>query len=148
MDSIRAFMARGHKACDELFAQAEAAAGDWDAAGAKLRGFRHALEQHLAMEEDVLFPAFEEHTGMAGAGPTVVMRAEHAQMRALLDQLAEAVGSRDAEGYLGVADTLLVLMQQHNLKEEAMMYPMLDAKVGPRADELIARCRELADQAA
>ncbi len=137
------FMIRGHKDCDDLFARAEEAAGDWTRTAVELGAFRRALEQHLAMEEEVLFPAFEDQTGMSGGGPTATMRVEHAQMRTLLEQLADAVADCDEKRYLGVADTLLVLMQQHNLKEEAMMYPMLDSALGERIAELIARCNGL-----
>jgi iron-sulfur cluster repair protein YtfE (RIC family) len=140
MTTITDFMSAGHRECDELFARAEDAAGDWAKTGVELAGFRRALEQHLAMEEQVLFPAFEDQTGMRDAGPTATMRAEHAQMRALAAQLADAVGECDQKRYLGVAETLLMLIQQHNAKEESMMYPMLDSAVGDRAAELIAGC--------
>jgi iron-sulfur cluster repair protein YtfE (RIC family) len=143
MKTISDFMTAAHRDCDELFARAEEAAGDWAKTALELGGFRRALEQHLAMEEDVLFPAFEQQTGMSDGGPTEAMRAEHTHMRALLDQLADAVADRDEKRYLGVADTLLVLMQQHNMKEESMMYPMIDSAVAERIAELIASCNAL-----
>ena len=80
---------------------------------------------------------------MSEGGPSQTMRVEHAQMRALLEQLGDAIAGRDEDAYLGLADTLLVLMQQHNLKEEGMMYPMLDAALADRVDELLAGCRAL-----
>ena len=39
--------------------------------------------RHFEMEEAVLFPAFEEATGMT-QGPTMVMHAEHVQMKGVL----------------------------------------------------------------
>ena len=141
--TITEFMTGAHKACDEQFARAEAAAGEWGRVATDFAAFRGGLEQHLAMEDDVLFPAFEDATGMSEGGPSQTMRAEHVQMRALLEQLGDAIASRDEDAYLGLADTLLVLMQQHNLKEEGMMYPMLDAALADRVDELLAGCRAL-----
>jgi hemerythrin-like domain-containing protein len=38
---------------------------------------------HFGVEESVLFPRFEQSTGMY-RGPTQVMRGEHVQMRQLL----------------------------------------------------------------
>lgn len=114
-----------HKHCDDLFAAAEelAYAGNWDAcAGAGAR-FLGELEAHFATEEQVLFPAFEAATGMSG-GPTQVMRMEHAQMRELMAQLTAALAKRDRDAFGGAADTLLILMQQHNMKEENILYPM------------------------
>ncbi|MBL3588553.1 MAG: hemerythrin domain-containing protein, partial [gamma proteobacterium endosymbiont of Lamellibrachia anaximandri] len=91
-----------------------------------------------AMEEEVLFPAFEEVTGMA-MGPTVVMRGEHAQMRDLFQEMTESVEAKDQDRYLGLSDTLLVVMQQHNAKEEQMLYQMSDQVLGGQASELLSR---------
>lgn len=145
MTRIGEFMAADHRHCDDAFARAEeaAAGGDWSAAGAAFETFLAAMARHLAMEEQLLFPAFEEATGMSGSGPTEIMRTEHSQMRALFDQMKNAVASRDGNQVLGLCETLLVLMQQHNIKEEAMMYPMLDQALGAHAGELIGRCNAL-----
>ncbi len=116
-----------HKRCDEAFADAEAAAADerWPAAAAATERFVRMLTAHLSSEEGTLFPAFEAATGMSG-GPTFVMRAEHEQMRGLLDELSSAVKAQAKDDFAGAAETLLVLMQQHNLKEENILYPMCD----------------------
>ncbi|MBT3836906.1 MAG: hemerythrin domain-containing protein, partial [Thiotrichales bacterium] len=90
-------------------------------------------------EEEILFSAFEEATGSA-QGPTMVMRMEHEQMRSLLQNLQQAVESRDAEQALGVADTLMIMMQQHNMKEEQMLYPMIDRSL-PDTDSVMARMK-------
>jgi hemerythrin-like domain-containing protein len=112
-----------HRHCDDLFVVAEDSAqrGDWAAA-----------------EEDLLFPAFEAATGMS-AGPTQIMRHEHEQMRSLLSQLSLACQAHDDESYAGVAETLLMLMQQHNMKEENILYPMCDQALGAQAQALGAR---------
>ena len=51
-------------------------------------------------------------------------------MREVLATLAEALASGDLDDYLGQAETLLILMQQHNMKEEQMLYPMSDRALG------------------
>jgi hemerythrin-like domain-containing protein len=144
MASIEVFMGQDHKACDDRFARAEAAvaAADWAAATSEFAAFRKAMERHFEMEEGVLFDAFEERTGMSG-GPTMVMREEHAQMRDVLASLAEAVAARDADEYLGQAETLNVLMQQHNIKEEQVLYRMMDQHLADEADMLLARYADL-----
>ena len=140
MSSIRDFMGDAHRACDELFAAAEEAASknDWERARDLSDRFRHATLHHFRMEEDVLFPAFETRTGM-NMGPTQVMRGEHVQMRDLMQQMADAAQAGDANAYLGHAETLNMLMQQHNMKEENVLYPMTDqALAGEREDVLQA----------
>ncbi|MCW8830593.1 MAG: hemerythrin domain-containing protein [Gammaproteobacteria bacterium] len=124
---IREFMAQDHKDCDQLFAIAENAAsqGDWDTATQAFNDFVQAMERHLGIEENELFPAFEEASGMT-MGPTEMMRSEHDQMRVLFAEMREAVDTKHADDYLGVSETLLILMQQHNMKEEQILYSMMD----------------------
>lgn len=133
-----------HKHCDELFADAEdaCASGDWDAGAKAFALMRDELETHFASEEELLFPAFETETGMT-SGPTEVMRGEHRQMRDLLIQMQEALSSRDSDAFGGSAETLLILMQQHNMKEENILYPMCDNALGASTvgAELAARLK-------
>ena len=139
MGTILEFMGSDHHACDDVFASAEAAVAqkNWDRARSLFERFQAAMARHLAMEEDVLFPAFESRTGMSG-GPTEVMRMEHAQMRDLLQAMANAVAAGNQNSYLGLSETLNMLMQQHNLKEENMLYPMSDRVLGAERDSLIS----------
>lgn len=140
MTGITSPLHNHHKLCDDDFADAEDAArkGDWAACAATYGKFRTELLAHFSVEEEVLFPAFEQRTGMAG-GPTQVMRGEHVQMRDLMQQMADAAQAGDANAYLGHAETLNMLMQQHNMKEENVLYPMTDqALAGEREDVLQA----------
>lgn len=138
MSTILEFLGNDHRACDDLFASAEDAAGkgNWDSARDLFDRFRAAMAHHFAMEEAVLFPAFEARTGNS-MGPTEVMRMEHAQMRGLLQQMAAAAEAADEAGYLGASETLNMLMQQHNLKEENVLYPMSDGALGPEREAVI-----------
>jgi hemerythrin-like domain-containing protein len=138
MHTILEFMGSDHKACDDLFAAAEAAVAkkNWDSARSLFDSFQAAMAHHLAMEEEVLFPAFEARTGMT-MGPTQVMRSEHEQMRDLIASMARAVAESGQDRYLGLSETLNMLMQQHNLKEENVLYPMTDQVLGGERDDLI-----------
>lgn len=138
MSTIVEFLGNDHRACDDLFASAEAevAQHKWDSARSLFGQFEQAMAHHLTMEEDVLFPAFEDRTGMR-AGPTEVMRMEHAQMRGLLQEMASAVAAGNRDSYLGLSETLNMLMQQHNLKEENMLYPMADRALGTDREAII-----------
>ncbi len=127
MEQISSIMAHHHRECDEYFSSMENAvsAGEWEAAERAWKAFQGNILNHFASEEETLFPAFEEVTGNS-QGPTMVMRMEHEQMRSLLDGLKQAMESRHAEQVLGVADTMMMLIQQHNMKEEQILYPMID----------------------
>lgn len=132
-----------HKHCDELFADAESAvaAQEWTRAKMLLGAFHNDLETHFRTEEEVVFPAFEAATGMAG-GPTQMMRYEHAQMRELLDRMEDALRQQDKDAFAGDAETLLILMQQHNMKEENILYPMIDRSLAGQAGALGPVLRE------
>jgi hemerythrin-like domain-containing protein len=116
-----------HIDCDDLFVVMEEAAQkkSWNAAEIAMREFIDATESHFRREETLLFPALEAATGSV-MGPTQMMRLEHAQMRGLFDQMTEALSRKDGSAIASAADTLLILMQQHNMKEENILYPMCD----------------------
>jgi len=145
MTTISDFLIPDHHFCDGLFAttEAEVAKGDWGSAFAGFSHFHKSMKHHFAMEEEVMFPAFENRTGIT-QGPTSMMRNEHCQMTDLLSQLADAVEVKDRESFLGDADTLLILIQQHNLKEEQMLYRMADQVLEGQLDEVVGRMRAMA----
>lgn len=139
MTTISAFLTDDHRACDESLVATERLIADarWDDARVRCNEFGAAVERHFAREEEVLFPAFEAATGMT-TGPTAVMRAEHRQIRQVLASLQAALGRRDRNDCLGIVETLLMLIQQHNAKEENVLYPMSDRALGARAAAVVA----------
>ncbi len=145
LDTISAFMTQVHHHCDTLFADAENAVvdGDWAAATGHFAVFEQETLRHFSAEEEIMFPAFESATGMA-MGPTEVMRMEHRQMRGVFAEMADALRLRDRDAFLGASETLLMLMQQHNLKEEQMLYRMTDQVLaGERGAAVLAAMRAL-----
>lgn len=143
MNSIRDCMTGDHRRCDDLFVVVEQSLNQGGAgvAGNKFDDFCRATLAHFQAEEDFLFPAFEEKTGMR-MGPTQMMRLEHQQMRALMEEGRQALAGGDDEGYGGAAETLLILMQQHNMKEENVLYPMCDEHLDDLATDLLAQLQE------
>ncbi len=146
MESISSWMQQDHVAIDSIAERATAAAASGDAAGMARDAaqFLSQLERHIEMEERVLFPAFEERTGMTAAGPSVQMREEHDQMRGVFDQMRAAIESKDTAGWQSASHALLEILVPHNQKEEQMMYPMLDDAMGPDAAQLLAEVKAMA----
>ena len=144
MSSIKDFMTQDHRDCDEMFAEMEdAVASKSDEALAKFEAFQDSLTNHFKMEEMVLFPQFEHASGMT-QGPTQVMVMEHEQMRELLSKMEDAVQANDNDKFFGLSETLMILMQQHNMKEEQMLYTMIQQHLGDDADYIISRMRTVA----
>lgn len=144
MTTLSRYLSDDHVACDDLFAEAENAVADADWAGGcyGFDAFRASTLRHFEREEAVLFPAFEAATGMTG-GPTMVMRSEHEQMRVALDAMARAIGQQDATAYLGHSETLLMLLRQHNLKEEQILYPMAERALAGEMEGVLAKMQNV-----
>jgi len=145
VDSIPDCMTAQHRQCDEVFAEAESAVAEnnWPVAKQKWQDFAQALEAHLQAEETILFPLFERATGMT-SGPTQVMRMEHEQMRMLAKELEQALFASNQEEYLGLSETMIVLTQQHNMKEESMLYPMSEMHL-PNAEKVASRLKQFCE---
>lgn len=143
METITQTLSAEHSHCDQLFAQAEekAANKQWEQTNTHFVAFKTAMEGHFTMEEKVLFPAVEERTGQT-AGPTAVMRMEHQQMRQVFDEMQKALTQQDSEEYLGLSETLLVLMQQHNAKEQQILYPMSDQVLNKEVPFILDQMRQ------
>ncbi len=139
MSTISDYMTRHHRDCDAAFGRAEerAATKDWTGLAHEANSVLAELDRHIVAEEELLFPAFEERTGMSGGGPTAVMRMEHEEMRGVMAQMRAAAGGRDGAQYLKASRALLELLETHNMKEENMMYPMLDRVLGEEAGALL-----------
>lgn len=86
--------------------------------------FKAGLERDIVWEEAILFPSFENKTGMT-EGPTKIMRSKHQQIRGILEAIAgKLIAGTDATG--DDETGLLALLGSHNQKEESTPYPMID----------------------
>jgi len=144
METISSFLTHDHRACDEEFANLENAVAEdnWELAQEKLDKFGSDLLHHFDMEEKVMFIAFEDRTGMT-QGPTAMMRMEHEQMKQILEQLKVDLEKKDKDHFFGVSESLMMLMQQHNMKEEQMLYAMADAHLGAEVEAVIENMKAL-----
>ena len=115
MKTLLEFMQIHHGQCDQLYADGENSLLDeqMEEGVGQITTFLSEMERHFLMEETVLFPTFEDISGMR-QGPTQVMRMEHQQIRNLLARMSDAVTRMDRDEILEVGETLLILMQQHN----------------------------------
>ena len=139
MTRIAEYMSTDHHACDESFALAEAAAlgNDWRGAETAFQIFCNDMARHFRMEEDLLFPALLAAGGPQG--PVQMMHMEHAQMNDLIEQMTSALNDKNGKTYGGLSETLLIVMQQHNLKEEQILYPIADRLLAAECATLIGR---------
>ena len=144
MSNIQEHLIPQHKTCDDHFVKAEkaATAGAWPEVEKYFSAFLKEMKAHFSREEEVLFPEIEKFIG-SGMGPTVIMRDEHEQMRGLFDELSLALEKKDSGSYLGATETLMILMQQHNMKEENILYSMADNFLASNSGDVIARMQSI-----
>lgn len=143
MDTICAYLKHDHQRCDELFDQAETSVAqrNWKSAIENFLRYQDVLRQHIRMEEKILLPAFAR-TLPGSAEPIAMLRMEHKQINGIVNRMWESVQRFDAVDYVLHAETLTLLMQQHTLKEEEMLYPLLDRALACKRSMIISAMAE------
>jgi len=125
-DTISDYLSWDHDRLDALLQSASQLVKDgaWVHAWRVYAEFERGLNRHIRLEEEILFPVFEERAGTTG--PTVVMREEHRLIRGVLSVLSAAVGRADAAGFRAGLTALQAVLPAHNEKEERVLYPTTD----------------------
>ncbi len=140
--TILELMLGHHRQCDDAFAKLEnlVAEKNWSNPQA-FEDFFSIMTKHFQAEEDLLFAALENKMG-GPIGPTMMMRQEHQQMSVLLKQMKEAFAAKDHKKFLSLSETWMIITQQHNMKEEEILYPMMDDSLGAEAPALISQAQQ------
>jgi regulator of cell morphogenesis and NO signaling len=140
---ITTYMREDHAGLDGLFMQFQSLRADHEAAKAAFSSFKQSLQRHIAREEGILFPLFEQRTGLVDHGPSVVMRQEHWRIKGCLDAIEDALHAGHA--YDGLAQELTQILAAHDRKEESVLYPWIDVIIFPvEGRELLTRMRAVA----
>ena len=123
---VTTYYEEDHDRLDELFKSfRQEKRQNYPKAKEYFKQFRAGLQRHIVWEEEILFPLFEEKTGLIGAGPTQVMRMEHRLIGKYLEAIHDKVRVQDPESDEEEA-LLLNTLQFHNHKEEHILYPAID----------------------
>ena len=93
----------------------------------RMRWLRNVLARHLAIEEDVLFPAYLASGG--NEGWVRGLRNEHDRLRHDINHLDDPVAQR----------RFLLLLDGHDEKEEQIVYPDILMRLGGAAREISQR---------
>lgn len=138
------FMRNDHRMCDHLYAEAEnmLLIKESEKALTLFENFSITTLHHFDMEEKELFITFEKRTGMMG-GPTQMMRYEHQQLRSLIESMRLALRENRTDDFFGIGESFMIMLQQHNMKEEQMLYPMIDRALGSDARLMVQTLQEM-----
>jgi len=124
-ESIKDYFGEDHDRLDGLFKKfQDLKRRDLLKAKELFKEFKFGLQRHIIWEEEILFPLFEEKTGIT-SGPTQVMRMEHRQIRGHLESIHKKVQDQNPDTDQE-EEMLLAVLSAHNQKEENILYPAVD----------------------
>lgn len=137
--TISTFFEEDHDRLDGLFKTFQSIKrSDFATARQAFKEFKFGLQRHIVWEEDLLFPLWEEKTGMAEGGPTQVMRREHRQIGDCLEAIHRKVQEEEPDSDRE-EQALLELLKAHNMKEERVLYPSIDSVTTEEERETVYR---------
>lgn len=90
--------------------------GRWPAYRRHFAVLREGLAQHMAFEEEAVFPVLER----GAPAPVQALREQHAQLRRHLETLGAAAPEQDPAGCLAELDDLHSLLEAHHSAEMAL----------------------------
>jgi len=138
-NTISTFYEQDHDRLDELFKTfQQLKRSDFAKAKEAFNDFKSGLQRHIVWEEDLLFPLWEEKTGMSERGPTFVMRAEHRRIGQQLEAVHDKVVGQNLDSDQE-EQALLDLLGSHNMKEERVLYPAIDQMTSEKEREIVFR---------
>jgi len=126
METVLGFMGDDHDRLDSIFRGFRK-----NKAKSLFHEFKIGLQRHIVWEEEILFPLFENKTGMHDIGPTAVMRAEHRQIKGFLEEIHTKIANGDTDTS-DLEDQLVEILAEHNSKEEDILYPWIDNSVSEK----------------
>lgn len=138
MESIGEAFGRDHRRLEQALdaSVAHVSAEHWAEAAAGFAEFRRGIEQHMAIEEQELFPVVEDG---AETALTATLRKGHRDLRVFFDELNDALEAHDVEEFGRIARTMRALLARHDEKEEAELYPAAQARLSGRLAVVIGR---------
>jgi iron-sulfur cluster repair protein YtfE (RIC family) len=135
--TITAFFEQDHDQLDDFFKTfQQLKRSDFPKAKEAFKEFQVGLQRHIVREEDLLFPLWEEKTGMSEERPTVAMRADHRRIGQQLETIHGKVAAQNPDSDQE-EQALLDLLGSHNRKEERALYPAIDQVANAETRETI-----------
>lgn len=114
---------------------------DWESVNLIFSQLVMHLKRHIALEEKVLYPAYES-APHAPQGPTTALRQEHSTIIRMIQDMAPVIKSRNSEHVLECLAHLENQMIKHHEKEEDIFLPMASHILNASHDELLRKLSE------
>jgi len=143
MHSTNNWLIHEHSMYESLLSRCTEAAEveDWKAVDSLFRRMISHLKRHMALEEEVLYPAYEAEAH-APQGPTGALREEHDHIVRLVTDMVRVIKTRDSDHVIECLAHLEKQMIKHHEKEEDIFLPMASHILEARRDVI---SRQLAE---
>ncbi len=69
--------------------------------------------------------------------PIQVMLMEHQQIKGLFNDIESAIQNGDKNRAIGIIETCMIMIQQHNMKEEQILYPIIERSLANSEDIIV-----------
>jgi hemerythrin-like domain-containing protein len=125
--------------CEEI-----AEEGLWGDAIEVYQRFVEDLKLHMRMEDEVLYPRFEEYYGDP-TGELAYLSAEHDNIARLLHDLTHVIQRKDYEHFLVSLKPLHKALKQHNDNEESLFLSLQDDSILMDREEIMERLNAIQD---
>lgn len=137
--SVSELLQSEHRWIDQRLEQFGQGLDQGQVSGNPFQEVREFLHHHIYLEEEILFPKVEDRGLM---GPAEVMAQEHGEICTYLNGVGELIAAGASAQRVQAAFTALrSLLEEHNFKEEMVLYPSADRLLGP--EELAQMLQEL-----
>ena len=150
-ETITGFMNAEHDRLHDLWEQTTAAlkAEEFERLHGVARDLVTAVERHINVEEQILFPAIESKS--KSNEPTNAMRLEHRQLEHMLERLKPLLTVAELWTGIGAVEGQEIepgaLLRSHENKEHDVLYPLADQLLGvEEARALVTQMRTAHDK--
>ena len=125
-----------HERVERQFEAYEAAEGSHTVRSRAVAALATALATHVAVEDELLYPTLQAHTGRHDAEIERQLAQDH-----LLDLVMVELGGMvpTDPGYDGKVRVLMQVFRQHARDAEGLLLPELGRRLGPAERELLGR---------
>lgn len=96
---------------------------EWSVVERLFPDLRFSYREHVRIEEEVLFPAYEAHPGVS-SGPTDSLTADHVQIFNLMNRIADRLNKKSLDSLAEDFSLLYRILVKHHEKEEEIFLPM------------------------
>lgn len=139
VSNISTLMSQDHRDCDNAYEMIETFLEQKNFTMAKnaFVKWRDTNLKHFSIEEEILFLETIKAMGVK-IPPIMVMEMEHVQIRNCFLEIEKSLQAEDITKFHQLAEACMIMIQQHNMKEEQILYPIIDRAILATQEDVLS----------